>query len=282
MMNIRDRGDLQLLVTTAAMTERLCALPAVATLDWCDRAAECVSRLFGEGAACVWLGTVEPGGKVRQVEATGASTTPNQKGIDPSELRSRIEQRASVGFAVDPRALSIGLCSLAADLTVGTHDNGRALSHVWKTVGPESIVVAIVPLGAESGGRVLLVEAANLRTRATDNDVAVLSALIPTLTQRALVALGSEPCDRGSWLTPREQLVLEKLTLGMSVREIADTLGRSPHTVHDHVKSLHRKLSATSRGALIARALGHGANLVEPKLPRSADRLAQVIGTVEL
>jgi hypothetical protein len=27
--------------------------------------------------------------------------------------------------------------------------------------------------------------------------------------------------------------------------------------VHDHVKSLHRKLNASSRGQLIARALGH-------------------------
>ncbi len=264
------------------MTERLCALPAVATLDWCDRAAESVSRLFPEGAACVWLGTIEPGGKVRQVEATGASTAPNQRGLDPSELRSRIEQLSTLGFEFDERALSIGLCARASELSSGAPEHARAVSHVWRSLGPESIVVALVPLGAESGGRVLLIEAANLREESSDRDVAVLSALMPTLTQRALVALGSEPCDRGSWLTPREQLVLEKLTLGMSVREIADTLGRSPHTVHDHVKSLHRKLSATSRGALIARALGHGANLVEPKLPRSADRLAQVINTVDI
>ena len=41
------------------------------------------------------------------------------------------------------------------------------------------------------------------------------------------------------------------------MREIADALERSPHTVHDHVKSLHRKLNASSRGELIARTLGH-------------------------
>lgn len=59
-------------------------------------------------------------------------------------------------------------------------------------------------------------------------------------------------------MTDREQDVLERLILGRSVREIAEELGRSPHTVHDHVKSLHRKLDASSRGELVARALGHG------------------------
>ncbi|MEL6741849.1 MAG: helix-turn-helix transcriptional regulator, partial [Planctomycetota bacterium] len=71
------------------------------------------------------------------------------------------------------------------------------------------------------------------------------------------LALGDDRNSSTRWLTAREQEVLEKLTLGMSVREIAETIGRSPHTVHDHVKSLHRKLNATSRGELVARALGY-------------------------
>jgi hypothetical protein len=29
------------------------------------------------------------------------------------------------------------------------------------------------------------------------------------------------------------------------------------YTVHDHVKSLHKKLNANNRGQLVARALGH-------------------------
>jgi DNA-binding CsgD family transcriptional regulator len=60
-----------------------------------------------------------------------------------------------------------------------------------------------------------------------------------------------------AWVTPREQEVLELLVLGFSVREIGEKLGRSPHTVHDYVKSMHRKLNASNRGALVARALGH-------------------------
>ena len=62
--------------------------------------------------------------------------------------------------------------------------------------------------------------------------------------------------DPSAWLTAREQEVLDHLALGRSVREIAAVLQRSPHTVHDHVKSLHRKLGANTRGGLIPRAIG--------------------------
>jgi DNA-binding NarL/FixJ family response regulator len=72
-----------------------------------------------------------------------------------------------------------------------------------------------------------------------------------------LIAIGPSPTDGNQWLTPREQVILQHLLLGKSVREIAAELERSPHTVHDHVKALHRKLNASSRGELVARALGY-------------------------
>ena len=87
-----------------------------------------------------------------------------------------------------------------------------------------------------------------------------MEAVLPSLSRRAIMAIGMEATDDTVWLTQREQIILQHLLLGKSVREIAQELGRSPHTVHDHVKSLHRKLNASSRGELVARALGH----VEP------------------
>ena len=91
-----------------------------------------------------------------------------------------------------------------------------------------------------------------------------MAAILPVLARRAILALGDGTDGPTKWLTQREQIVLEQLTLGKSVREIADELGRSPHTVHDHVKSLHRKLGASSRGELVARALGHTTADAEP------------------
>lgn len=85
----------------------------------------------------------------------------------------------------------------------------------------------------------------------------MLSSLMEPLRRRAAVAFGKEQTTSFNRITPREQEILEQLTLGRTVRDIAAGLSRSPHTVHDHVKSLHRKLQATSRGELIARYLGH-------------------------
>jgi DNA-binding NarL/FixJ family response regulator len=86
---------------------------------------------------------------------------------------------------------------------------------------------------------------------------AILAAVLPLLAQRARHALGAMPTPRHNWLTPREELVLGHLLAGKSVPEIAGELQRSVYTVHDHVKNLHKKLGANSRGELVARALGH-------------------------
>ena len=112
---------------------------------------------------------------------------------------------------------------------------------------------------------------------------------MPLLLTRTLLSVGAKRSTSARWLTARVQLVLEQLTLGKSVREIAEEIGRSPHTVHDQVKSLHRKLNASSRGELGARALGYldedstiikpGA-MIEPKPAGSPERARSRADTV--
>jgi DNA-binding CsgD family transcriptional regulator len=118
------------------------------------------------------------------------------------------------------------------------------------------LVVAAAPFGEACDGHVLIVAIG-----ASDGGAA-RSALVPTvkalaslLAKRARVALGC-PDKPIRWISPREQQVLELLIEGMSVKEIGETLGRSPHTITDHLKSLHRKLEANSRGELVSKALG--------------------------
>jgi LuxR family maltose regulon positive regulatory protein len=55
-------------------------------------------------------------------------------------------------------------------------------------------------------------------------------------------------------LTEREQEVLRLLGTSLSVREIADQLYISVHTVRSHTKSIYGKLGANSRMAAVARA----------------------------
>lgn len=54
-------------------------------------------------------------------------------------------------------------------------------------------------------------------------------------------------------LTPRARVVLECLARGDSEKEIAAALYLSAHTVHDHVKAIHRAYRVRSRGELLGR-----------------------------
>lgn len=57
----------------------------------------------------------------------------------------------------------------------------------------------------------------------------------------------------GAGLTEREIEVTRLLCRGLSDAEIADELVLSPHTVHDHVRAVRRKLGVRSRAAVAAR-----------------------------
>jgi DNA-binding CsgD family transcriptional regulator len=51
-------------------------------------------------------------------------------------------------------------------------------------------------------------------------------------------------------LSDTERRVLDLLMQGKTEREAAEVIGRSPHTVHVHVKNVYRKLNVTSRRQL--------------------------------
>ncbi|WP_043429285.1 helix-turn-helix transcriptional regulator [Arthrobacter sp. FB24] len=55
--------------------------------------------------------------------------------------------------------------------------------------------------------------------------------------------------------TPRERDVCLEVVAGSATTEIAEHLYISPHTVHDHLKSLFEKVGVGSRGELVARLL---------------------------
>jgi len=133
------------------------------------------------------------------------------------------------------------------------------------------VVAGVASIGAPELGRRIAVyvgdlgDPADLGADQSSTAVCadVLSACLPLVARKASLALDRTWTDKGSWLSNREKLVLEQLIIGRSMPEIAAVLQRSHHTVHDNVKSLHRKLAASTRGELIARALGLGGRVLE-------------------
>jgi DNA-binding NarL/FixJ family response regulator len=58
------------------------------------------------------------------------------------------------------------------------------------------------------------------------------------------------PKDPLSSLTPSERNIARMITEGLSNRQIAERIGRSPHTVDSHIRNIFNKLGVNSRVAL--------------------------------
>jgi DNA-binding CsgD family transcriptional regulator len=269
-------------------TERLCGLPAVATLDWCSRAAQALSVLLVPCRVCVMVAKAEPSGRVVSLEASGCGSTVSKadaitstasnwainetdaaddgSGIELG-IRSRADRIREFGFRLDTLEPGETISATAARLGGTELWRTAPIGNIWVGSDISDLLVGALRLDAGAPARFLIVEIGLLghgpmgpRRCSIDNHAA-LNSVMALLARRAGLALAVTADDEIPWLTVREQQILEQLVLGRSVRSIADELERSPHTVHDHVKSLHRKLGATSRGELIARALGY----IEPE-----------------
>lgn len=84
--------------------------------------------------------------------------------------------------------------------------------------------------------------------------------IAPALEQDAVLALGRfakrarEGSEVAAELTPRELQVLELLSEGHTMRQIATRLSISPRTVETHVGKLYRKLGVHTRVQAVSRA----------------------------
>jgi len=236
------------LASLAEVVRAICELPAVATYDWCDRAASCLSVLRPQAVVCLTLGEIDAEGNVLRVEASGSH---------PS--RGRVELlagRRNLGWTLTD---SGGYARLLREVQSIARFLDSPAGRRWAELGVSDLIVGMTPIGPDQGGRQLVVEVGTMHGTSNFDrgELAVVSAAMGELCRRARLAFGDQPSDPMHRLTRREQIILEQLALGQTVKQIAEQMARSPHTIHDHVKSMHRKLQVKSRGELIARALGH-------------------------
>lgn len=257
-MTSKDPGfDQRSLAATAGA---LAELPAIATQDWVERCAATLTRMDPWCRVAVAIAHVDVTGKIGVMENVGVRCSeeetarlPDPKG-DQLSARVRLERTTDLGVALPNGSTTSGLAAAAEDL--GNWRDGQ-IGRVWNPATVERLMIGVCPLSGEPGERAVLVLVALGPAPANTPRASArtLASVLPVMAKRAWMALpASGPI---SWLTDREQQVLDRLVLGGSVREISEELGRSSHTVHDHVKSLHRKLNASSRGELVAKALGH-------------------------
>jgi len=228
-----------------AATERVGEIIVAPSPHWCDLVCAAIAAGMPNGVALALLGLIDGAGRVEERELCGASTSAGPESGQSRELREQLRGVRTLGVRAGGRwplvmpadeTTSVGpsLAGLCAGRD-GTPARCAALA-LW-SVGQRKMAVAL--RGGEPG------EAAEM-----------LWVLMPGIARRAATALGAKMLQRRQWLSPLEERVMQMLATGYGVPLIAAKLGRSRHTIHDHVKSLHRKMRITSRAELVARALG--------------------------
>lgn len=270
---------------TARVVTRINRLPAFASEDWCASAAQSLLPVREPSIAAVMLGGFDDQGRLTPVGilpgAAGSVAaeigTAARTGVGPTPAIVPLDAHHPdlvrlVGALTDLREPGWGIPASAVHGVMAlslrsTHGDTAWIStpagHRWSTIGASDVLCGLCPLPGHPEFAVIaevgLTGAGSpAGARFEPVEVGVFEAVLPSLAAAAdrALALGQDGPPVKT-LTPKEVAILDLLIDGLSVAEIAERLGRSPHTVHDHVKSLHHKLGVRRRGHLVSRALGH-------------------------
>ncbi len=157
---------------------------------------------------------------------------------------------------------------LVLDLDLPDADGFRVLADLGDLRPPSILVLAERADGDQvlralrMGARGYLTKAGGLRDLGTTirRVIAGERVMTPKLEKDAIGALGRmarharEGADLAASLTTRQQQVLEFLSQGKTVSQIASRLGISPRTVETHVATLYRRLGVKTRVQAVSQA----------------------------
>lgn len=158
---------------------------------------------------------------------------------------------------------------LILDLELPDADGFRVLGDLGDEDRPEAILVLsdradgdLVLRALRLGVRGYVTKAEGLRglSGTIRRVLAGERVIAPGLEQDAVLALGRfarrarEGAEIAADLTSREQQVLELMSEGHTMRQIATRLSISPRTVETHVAKLYRKLGVRTRVQAVSRA----------------------------
>jgi DNA-binding NarL/FixJ family response regulator len=204
------------------------------------------------------------------VRAVVAAGHPVVRGVIDLACR---EAQISV-IAVGTAAAAIDACRadppdlLVLDLDLPDADGFRVLSEL-DTDRPEGVLVLsdradgdLVLRALRLGARGFVTKAEGLHglVSTIQRVLAGERVIAPGLEQDAVLALGRfakrarEGAEVAAELTAREHQVLELLSDGHTMRQIATRLSISPRTVETHVGKVYRKLGVRTRVQAVSRA----------------------------
>jgi DNA-binding CsgD family transcriptional regulator len=168
----------------------------------------------------------------------------SESALSPN-LHTQLRAVRSLGVRLSGRRPVV----MALDACAPSNTSLAGLALSLGAMSPRCAAIAVWDLGQRRFAVVL-------RGGASDEAAELLWVLMPGIVRRGATALGARMLRRRQLLTPLEEHVMDLLAVGLAVPEIATRLSRSRHTIHDHVKSLHRKIGVNSRAELVARAMG--------------------------
>ena len=87
-------------------------------------------------------------------------------------------------------------------------------------------------------------------SQAIDVVMAGGAMITPTIALRVMSTFQKNPTP-GPELTDRERQILELMVRGKTIKSVAEFLLLSPHTVHDYVKRIYKKLEVHNRAELV-------------------------------
>lgn len=271
-------------------TQCICSLPSIPTQSWATDVARSLTHLAPELAIGVIVAQLESASNAIMPISTGAfqsnesspipqslaQTRTSDQNADTSALSllllDKLERIRTLGFSFPNEAMTRGLVAPLSALHPSW--STTSLGRIYAAQHLQCPTIAVLPITKEKTGFVLIIllaSPADPHAFASESDpelTQTIAQLVPLISTKAKTAL-EHVSNPKAWLTEREQEILDQLILGNSVRVIAESLGRSAHTVHDHVKNLHKKLGASSRGELIAKALGHTTTPQDQSTPAS-------------
>ncbi|MGJ8637190.1 MAG: response regulator transcription factor [Phycisphaerales bacterium] len=260
----------------------IAALPSAPTFDWTTKAAQAIARIHPQATIGLIVATLNKDHSRITAESTGVghhweSSTPmnNESRAgnppNPEHERCALDRIDATPIHLPQTALSTGYLTHASKLLPSWF--AHTLSDPWNTSHPDistQTIAAYAPIYAiddsTNPNTPCLLAITRADPHSLPNLALLLSEAMSAIVHKARITFDTPALNNRlanfnptpyQWLTQREQTILDQLVEGKSVRVIAECIGRSPHTVHDHVKNLHRKLNACSRGQLIARAIGH-------------------------